>query len=330
MAAAVQSSIESGEHLLVQAGTGTGKSLAYLVPAIAHAATSEQPVIVSTATLALQAQVIDRDLPRLADAVAPLLGRRPTYALVKGRRNYLCKHKLVGGFPAEEETLFDSPAENAAPGRLGAEVLRLRTWAEETATGDRDELVPGVSERAWRQVSVSAHECLGSKCPLVQECFVENARADSRTTDIVVTNHALLAIDAFGDPTLLPEHEVVIVDEGHELVDRVTSAITDELTPAAVERAARQSAKLVRGKSAEGLDEPDQAMTAAGEDLAAALDGDHRGAADRAAGGVGCGAGPGSRCRPLTADRAQAGSRRGGRRCPAGRASRCAGGLRRQ
>ena len=104
----------------MQAGTGTGKSLAYLVPALAHALETGQPVVVSTATLALQAQVIDRDLPRLATAVTPLLGRRPTYALVKGRRNYLCKHKLVGGFPAEEDTLFDLPGEAApAPGPAG-------------------------------------------------------------------------------------------------------------------------------------------------------------------------------------------------------------------
>jgi ATP-dependent DNA helicase DinG len=276
MAAAVEAALASGEHLLVQAGTGTGKSLAYLVPALTHALATGKPVIVSTATLALQAQVIDRDLPRLANAVTPLLGHRPTYALVKGRRNYLCKHKLVGGFPAEEDALFDVPGEPAAaaaPGRLGAEILRLRDWADETATGDRDELVPGVSERAWRQVSVSAHECLGTKCPMAQECFTETARAESRQADIVVTNHALLAIDAFGDPTLLPEHDAVIVDEGHELVDRVTSAITDELTAAMVERAARQSGRLVRGTSAEGLVEPDQALAKSSEDLASALDG---------------------------------------------------------
>ncbi|MDP9219504.1 MAG: ATP-dependent DNA helicase, partial [Actinomycetota bacterium] len=275
MAAAVEAAVASGEHLLVQAGTGTGKSLAYLVPALTHALATGRPVVVSTATLALQAQVIDRDLPRLAAAVTPLLGRRPTYALVKGRRNYLCKHKLVGGFPAEEDALFDVPGEPAAaaPGRLGAEILRLRDWADETATGDRDELVPGVSERAWRQVSVSAHECLGTKCPMAQECFTENARAESRQADVVVTNHALLAIDAFGDPTLLPEHDAVIVDEGHELVDRVTSAITDELTVAMVERAARQSGRLVRGASAEGLVEPDQALAKSSEDLASALDG---------------------------------------------------------
>ena len=99
---------------------------------------------------------------------------------------------------------------------------------------------------------MSAHECLGSKCPLVGECFTEKARAESRQADIVVTNHALLAIDAFGDPTLLPEHDAVIVDEGHELVDRVTSAITDELTVAMVERAARQSARLVARRLGRG------------------------------------------------------------------------------
>ncbi len=275
MATAVEAALGSGEHLLVQAGTGTGKSLAYLIPALTHAMDTGRPVVISTATLALQAQVIDRDLPRMAAAVTPLLGRRPTYALVKGRRNYLCKHKLVGGFPAEEDALFDVPGESGpavVPGRLGSEVLRLREWADETKTGDRDELVPGVTERAWRQVSVSAHECLGSKCPLVLECFTEKARSESRQADLVVTNHALLAIDAFGDPTLLPEHDAVIVDEGHELVDRVTSAITDELTAAMVERAARQSGRLVRGASAEGLEEPDQALAASAEELTLALE----------------------------------------------------------
>ena len=144
MARAVAAAAESGEHLLVQAGTGTGKSLAYLVPAIVHALGSGRPVVVSTATLALQAQVVDRDLPRVADAVAPLLGRRPTWQLVKGRRNYVCRHKLIGGFPADDDVLFDlRPAADvtgpAPPGpstsaaapvsRLGREVARLREWA---------------------------------------------------------------------------------------------------------------------------------------------------------------------------------------------------------
>ncbi|UJH71389.1 DEAD/DEAH box helicase [Ornithinimicrobium sp. INDO-MA30-4] len=103
MAKAVQDAIEHDEHLLVQAGTGTGKSLAYLVPAIAHAMATGKPVVIATATLALQAQIIDRDLPRIAEALRPLMGRLPTFALVKGRSNYLCKHKMTGGFPDEDE-----------------------------------------------------------------------------------------------------------------------------------------------------------------------------------------------------------------------------------
>src|SRR5438270_9496590 len=114
MAAAVEQAAAEGEHLLVQAGTGTGKSLAYLMPAIAHAVATGRPAVVSTATLALQAQIIDRDLPRIADALAPLLGRRPTWQLVKGRRNYVCRHKLVGGFPNEDDVLFDLGTDAAA------------------------------------------------------------------------------------------------------------------------------------------------------------------------------------------------------------------------
>ena len=129
MAQAVASAVEpAAEHLLVQAGTGTGKSLAYLVPAMAHAVATRRPVVVATATLALQAQVVDRDLPRITEALAPLLGRRATFGLVKGRRNYLCQHKLVGGFPEEEDdALFGTPVLTS---RLGDEVLRLRELGE--------------------------------------------------------------------------------------------------------------------------------------------------------------------------------------------------------
>ncbi|GAA4352936.1 ATP-dependent DNA helicase [Angustibacter luteus] len=242
MAQAVADAVEGDGHLLVQAGTGTGKSLAYLVPALAHAVATRRPVVVATATLALQAQVVDRDLPRITAALEPLLGRRATYGLVKGRRNYLCQHKLVGGFPEEDDdALFGPPA---AASRMGEEVLRLREWANDTASGDRDELVPGVTERAWRQVSVSAHECLGGKCPMLEECFVEQARSSAKVSDVVVTNHSMLAIDAFEGRQILPEHDLVVVDEGHELVDRVTSTITDELTAPMVERAARRAARL--------------------------------------------------------------------------------------
>ncbi len=246
MAQAVAGAIDSGGHLLVQAGTGTGKSLAYLVPAVRHAVDTGTPSVVATATLALQSQIVDRDMPRLAESLAPLLGRRPTYALVKGRRNYLCAHKLVGGFPDEDaDTLMSVGTVDQQASRLGQEVVRLREWADETESGDRDELVPGVSERAWRQVSVSAQECLGSRCPMVAECFVERSREAARDVDVVVTNHAFMAIDAFEGRQMLPEHDVLVIDEGHELVDRVTSTITDEVTPgmarAAAKRAGRQS-----------------------------------------------------------------------------------------
>jgi ATP-dependent DNA helicase DinG len=250
MAEAVAVTAETGEHLLVQAGTGTGKSLAYLVPAIAHAVATGRPVVVSTATLALQAQIVDRDLPRVADALAPLLGRRPTWQIVKGRRNYVCRHKVVGGFPADDEVLFDlrsdapsaAPAREAAPtSRFGREVVRLQEWAERTASGDRDELVPGVSERAWRQVSVSARECLGGqRCPQAGECFSELARERAHEVDVVVTNHAFVAIDTFENRHMLPEHDLLILDEAHEFADRVTSAISDELTEGVIEAASRR------------------------------------------------------------------------------------------
>ena len=241
MAQAVLDAIDAQEHLLVQAGTGTGKSLGYLVPAILHAQRTGTPVIIATATLALQGQIVDRDLPRLAQTLAPLLGRRPTYALVKGRRNYVCLHKLEGGFPPEDEGLFDIAEADAGVGRLGAQVVRLREWAQESASGDRDELVPGVSERAWREVSVDAHECLGSRCPMVTECFVERSRAAAKDVDIVVTNHSFLAIDAFEGRFMLPEHDVLVIDEAHELVERITSTITDELTAGQVRAATKRA-----------------------------------------------------------------------------------------
>ena len=247
----VSEAIRSGDHLLVQAGTGTGKSLAYLVPLIAHAMDSDRPSVVSTATLALQAQIVGRDLPRLLDAVRPALARPVDVALLKGRSNYVCLHKTGGGFPEEDapDTLFSlgedaaphpAPASGGAPASaLGREVVRLREWAEETATGDRDDLVPGVSDRAWRQVSVSSMECLGAaRCPAAQECFSERARAAAADADIIITNHAMLAISAFEGLAVLPEYDVVVIDEAHELHDRVTGAVSGQLSASMVSAAA--------------------------------------------------------------------------------------------
>jgi len=123
MARAVAAAIEKGEHLLVQAGTGTGKSLGYLVPAVRHAVLNDERVVVSTATLALQRQVVTRDLQLVAQALTPRLPRMPDIALLKGWHNYLCVHKVAGGYPQDEPgTLFDlgdhaGAAEHPAPAR---------------------------------------------------------------------------------------------------------------------------------------------------------------------------------------------------------------------
>ncbi|OBI92485.1 ATP-dependent DNA helicase [Mycobacterium sp. 1245805.9] len=249
MAGAVERAFETGEHLVVQAGTGTGKSLAYLVPAIVRAVTDEAPVVVSTATIALQRQLVDRDLPRLADSLADALPRRPRFALLKGRRNYLCLNKIHNGAAAgdsdderPQDELFDPVAVSA----LGRDVQRLTAWASTTDSGDRDDLKPGVPDRSWSQVSVSARECLGvARCPFGAECFSERARGLAGAADIVVTNHALLAIDAVAESAVLPEHALLVVDEAHELVDRVTSVATAELTSAALGVAARRITRLV-------------------------------------------------------------------------------------
>ncbi len=156
MATEVARAFETGEHLVVQAGTGTGKSLAYLVPSIVRAVEDDAPVVVSTATIALQRQLVDRDLPRLADSLAGALPRRPTFALLKGRRNYLCLNKIHNGSAADDtddrpqEELFNPMAVTA----LGRDVQRLTEWSAETETGDRDDLKPGVQDRSWAQVSV--------------------------------------------------------------------------------------------------------------------------------------------------------------------------------
>jgi ATP-dependent DNA helicase DinG len=257
MAGAVWRAIGTGEHLAVQAGTGTGKSLAYLVPAAAHAIGGGSSVVVATATIALQRQLIDRDLPRLTPALAPLLGREPTFAILKGRRNYLCLHRLRTGPPDEPgETLFD-PADASAVGR---QMRRLTEWAADTATGDRDELVPGVEDRAWRQVSVSATECLGAqRCPFGSSCFAERAREAAARVDIVVTNHALLAIDALEEFGVLPDRDVVIIDEAHDLVNRVTSAASAELSVPAIETAARRGGRVLSAEDAAPLREAAEA-----------------------------------------------------------------------
>ena len=265
MVRAVAGAIADGDHLLVQAGTGTGKSLAYLcgvLPALARSG-GDRPsrVVVSTATLALQRQLVESDLPRLvqglraAAAAAPAgsapVAAPPSYAVLKGRSNYACLHRVREGVPDEQGELV--PASAAGP--LGAEVTALREWAQRSAAGrepvppggtrgDRD-AAPEHGVRAWRQVSVTARECLGQSCPYVTECFAELARAKAAGSDVVVTNHALLAVDAVESVPVLPEHDVLVVDEAHELVARFTASASGQLAVATVERAARRAGGLV-------------------------------------------------------------------------------------
>lgn len=265
MAEAVAAAFASGEHLAVQAGTGTGKSLAYLVPAIAHAVADERPVVVSTATIALQRQLVDRDLPRLADSLRAHLPRTPTFALLKGRGNYLCLNKIHNGAAEpdddrSQEQLFSPVAASA----LGRDVARLTAWSSETQTGDRDELAPGVPDRSWSQVSVSARECIGvSRCPFGTDCFAERARDRAAGVDVVVTNHALLAIDAIGEANVLPEHDLLIVDEAHELVDRVTGVATAELSATSLGVAQRRAARVVDAELAQRFEAAAATFTSA-------------------------------------------------------------------
>ncbi len=271
MATAVAHAFEAGEHLVVQAGTGTGKSLAYLVPAIVRSLRDDAPVVVSTATIALQRQLVERDLPRLADSLANALPRRPRFALLKGRRNYLCLNKIHNGADDEgagdrpQEELFDPMAVTA----LGRDVQRLTAWASTTESGDRDDLQPGVADRSWSQVSVSARECLGlARCPFGAECFSERARGTAGRADVVVTNHALLAIDAVAESAVLPEHALLVVDEAHELVDRVTSVATAELTSAALGVASRRITRLVSPELHQRLEAATATFAAAIHDAA--------------------------------------------------------------
>ncbi|MFN3865315.1 MAG: ATP-dependent DNA helicase [Demequina sp.] len=258
MAAAVERALGHGEHALIQAGTGTGKSLAYLVPAVTHAVRAKKRVVVSTATLALQRQVFTKDLPLVLDALEAELGERPDAALFKGRSNYLCVHKMAGGYGEPDEDML--PVTAGPTSDLGKEVARLHAWAGETDTGDRDDLVPGVSHRAWAQVSVSGRECLESKCPMLGECFSQAVRDHAARSKIVVTNHAVLGVQA-ASHDMLGEHHALIVDEAHELVSRITSAATHELTLQRVDRAGRAARRC--GVASEDLDRAARALDGA-------------------------------------------------------------------
>ena len=267
MVRAVDGAFEAGEHLLIQAGTGTGKSLGYLVPALLRAIDQHERIVVATATLALQAQLATKDIPTALDAVEQLTGRKPRTAILKGRTNYACLYRAREGVHPEQGTLLGS--ETVPVSDTGSEVLRLREWVEEQVESgglaDRDD-APAHTQLAWQQVSIPTRECLGVSCPFFDECRVELSRAKARDADLVVTNHALLAINAMHGGTALPEHEAVIIDEAHELVTRITQAATDELSPGAIERVARRALDHVNDDlGADFLDAADQFREALAE-----------------------------------------------------------------
>jgi len=257
MALAVADAIESEAHLLVQAGTGTGKSLAYLIPALA----SGKRALVATATLALQRQLIERDLPRIKSAVEKSLGREITFAIYKGVGNYLCKQKLFGGSDADSELLIEVST-------LEEQAKRLKDWSKIAGiSGDRDD-APEVDRRVWAASSVSGRECVGADdCAYGSTCFAVVAKAKAQSADIVVTNHTLLAIEVVDSHPILPDRDVVILDEAHEFSDRTTQAVTEELTAQRVLRAATMYRKF-SGERGAG---PAQDLTVAAEEFEEAI-----------------------------------------------------------
>lgn len=234
----VETAIKNKHHLLVQAGTGTGKSLGYLIPAIA----SGKRVIISTATKQLGEQIINEDMPTLATAIPEVGGRDFDYALIKGRSNYACLREMdsllrldneaPGG--DQQEGLFADPTPRENSRRPSTEDLSklndLLKWADTTETGDRTE-APPVPDRVWDKISTDAAGCAGKSCPFYDPCFAEAARANAREADVVVTNHAQVAQDLSSEFPLLGEWDVLVTDEVHELESYLSSAWGLEVAP---------------------------------------------------------------------------------------------------
>ena len=244
MAEAVANALTDRHHLLVQAGTGTGKSLAYLVPALVHG----KKVLVATATLALQRQLVERDLPKIKAALDKELNRDISFAIYKGVGNYICLQKMNNApNDPEAQAVFEVST-------LEADAKRLRAWAQSAnATGDRDD-APEVDRRVWAANSVSGRECIGAdECPSGSKCFAALAKSKAQTADIVVTNHTLLAIEIVDSHPILPERDAIVLDEAHEFMDRTTQAVTEEITAARVSRAANMARKHIPGKAGDAL-----------------------------------------------------------------------------
>ena len=220
MAEAVATAIEHVRHLVVQAGTGTGKSLGYLVPAVL----SGQRTVVATATKNLQDQLVGRDLPFLGRS----LDESFTFAALKGRSNYLCRQRAKEVLVATEQGTLG--LEGLDDDSTRAEVLRLVEWATTTPDGDRSGLDFEPSGRAWGAVSVSAEECPGaSRCPMGDVCFAEQAKAEAASVDVLVVNTHLYGTHLAAGRGVLPPHEVVVFDEAHQLEEILSATAGFEI-----------------------------------------------------------------------------------------------------
>ena len=227
MARAVADTIADGEHLVVQAGTGTGKSLAYLVPAVL----AEAKVVVATATKALQDQLADKDLPFLRKA----LGHEFSFAVLKGRSNYVCLQRVHELGRDEQQLALDGVTNDADQKQLD----RILAWVDDTPDGDRAGLDFEPSPAAWAAVSVGPRECPGrSRCPSGDECFAEEARDRAARADIVVVNTHLYGLHVATD-SVLADHDLVVIDEAHQLEDIASASLGFELSPSRFRHLAR-------------------------------------------------------------------------------------------
>jgi ATP-dependent DNA helicase DinG len=257
MCRAVGETLVTGTHLVVQAGTGTGKSLAYLVPALL----SGRKVVVATATKALQDQLAEKDLPLVERG----LGHAFSYAVLKGRSNYICRQRVeevgsggiqpeLGGDAGGEAESFEPGGSRTEdpPAGLVDEVRTLLAWSDSTTSGDRADLSFEPSSRAWGMVSVGPRECPGAfNCPSGNRCFAEAARDRALAADVVVVNTHLYGAHLASGGAVLPEHDVVVFDETHELEEVMTSSLGVEITPGRFRALATSARALVRDDQAE-------------------------------------------------------------------------------
>lgn len=259
MAEAVAEALGQGRHLIVQAGTGTGKSLGYLVPAIL----SGSKCVVATATKALQDQLAGKDLPFLQQH----LGLPFEFAVLKGRSNYLCRQRALEVAGGGDQLSLDQ-VDEADLGAIGSQVVRLLKWAATSTTGERSALDFEPSPRAWAQVSVGARECPGAlRCPSGEACFAEAAKEQAAMADVVVVNTHLYGTHLASGGHVLPEHDVVIFDEAHALEDVASASLGLELGAGRFRSLARGARPLL-GEADRSLAD---GVEAAGEEWEAVL-----------------------------------------------------------